>query len=399
MCIVVPCADPVQPGVWWRDDAQWRLYTPAQQQQIRAARAQGVAAVDIGIITSAVYPAGARYVVNVRTMLQTNVSSGYTRQLRILDQAAGVPRVALGVPAPQQPVRRLPGGARGPTVHWRDSSNNFQQYDAATAQAVLQAAAAGYATATTSVIYSAAYPQGHFYRIHLATMEQENLETGRRRQIWIEFPGDPGSLLALALVAPSADSRRKLIGASLERFMDDVHLQKMLKAKLSPLSIVAQRRNPYCRRGSAVYERFVDRLEATQLDETVFFSPDSRAAVEKSFEKGSPLHVAFHGTSEANIESILQNGMAPEKRKKDGDYFGNLASVSLEYCRKDPYAQYSDGYLLREDHRRGNPYFVKMLVFLLLLRRSALGCGPAGNVTVVTDSACELPILELTLSY
>eukprot|EP00897_Mesotaenium_endlicherianum_P009889 jgi/Mesen1/8929/ME000548S08431 len=385
MCLLTPCADPVQPGVWWRDDTQWRLYTPAQQQQIRAARANGLAAVDIGVIASAVYPAGARYTVNVQTMQQTNVGSGYSRQLRILDQPGGMPRAALGIPAPQQPVRRLPGGARGPTVHWCDSSNNYQQYDAATAQAVLQAAAAGTSSTTTSVIFSAAYPQGHVYSIYLDTMEQVNLETGRTRPIRIEFPQDPSSFLALALVAKSAETQRKLIHASLERFMDEGHLAKVLKSKISSRSMVSLRRNPYCKQGSPIYERFVDRVAATKLEETVFFSPDRDAAVEKSFERGSPLHVAFHGTSECNIEPILREGMAPHKRRHGADYFGNMAHVSLRYCRGQGYPD------------SGSPNHNTLLVFVLLLRQSALQSGPVGGVTIVTDTACQLPIAQLTL--
>ena len=49
------------------------------------------------------------------------------------------------------------------------------------------------------------------------------------------------------------------------------------------------------------------------------------------------LRLVFHGTPEANIESICARGLDPTRRAGQahgpGEYFGGDASVSLGYCR------------------------------------------------------------------
>ncbi|CAI5535422.1 unnamed protein product [Closterium sp. Naga37s-1] len=174
MCILLPCADPAAPGVWWRDDAQWRRYPPHLENAVRDAIARRLPSVDLGTFVSDGYPNGARYTADLRAMKQRNAQSGYAREIRGL---------------------QLPGGAPMPTIHWRDSRNNLRQYDAATARAIFRAGAQGYMCAQTAPIITDAYPLGVVYTIDLQRMVQRNPFTGRERDVVVQFPHNTGSFL------------------------------------------------------------------------------------------------------------------------------------------------------------------------------------------------------------
>lgn len=88
MCILQPCADPQEEGVWWRDDTSWKKYESALQSQIRNGVSSGLKAIDLGTIKSSVHPNGARYTVNLQKMEQVAVSSGQIRPIKIIDRQA-----------------------------------------------------------------------------------------------------------------------------------------------------------------------------------------------------------------------------------------------------------------------------------------------------------------------
>lgn len=69
----------------------------------------------------------------------------------------------------------------------------------------------------------------------------------------------------------------------------------------------------------------------------------------------APFTLAFHGTSPANVPSILKNGMLPKKRLAGGDWFAPLPFKSLSYCQKP----WGKGAVLK-----GPPY--RLILFLLL---------------------------------
>lgn len=84
MCITKACEEPTAEGVWWRDDAEWRQYDAAQAAIIQRAIKDGTKRVQLGNLASSKYARGASYVVDLTTMKQLNVASGYTRDVKIV---------------------------------------------------------------------------------------------------------------------------------------------------------------------------------------------------------------------------------------------------------------------------------------------------------------------------
>ena len=99
MCITLTCADPTQPGVWWRKEDKWVRYPPQIAQAILVAGAAGAKKQVAGLLplgqiaSSAKYSHGPTYNINLRTMRinlrmkQTNASSGYSRDVKIVPQS------------------------------------------------------------------------------------------------------------------------------------------------------------------------------------------------------------------------------------------------------------------------------------------------------------------------
>ncbi|CAI7930036.1 unnamed protein product, partial [Closterium sp. NIES-54] len=260
MCILLPCADPAAPGVWWRDDAQWRRYPPHLENAVRDAIARRLPSVDLGTFASDVYPNGARYTADLRAMKQRNAQSGYAREIRVIGAALPAPAPSQALGMPNQQGLQLPGGVPMPTIHWRDSGNNLRQSDAATARAIFRAGAQGYMCAQTAPIITDAYPLGVVYTIDLQRMVQRNPFTGRERDVVVQFPHNPLELLKLALGATGQD-RKQLLGATLEAFCSEDNVMKMLAGKISPYQIIAKRRNPNLQLGQPVFDKFVQSME------------------------------------------------------------------------------------------------------------------------------------------
>ena len=80
MCITFrPCREPDLPGIYWRDDDEWRPYDRKTSLAILRAAGQSLQSVFLGVITSRVYPNGSTYMLNLATMKQTNSRSGQER--------------------------------------------------------------------------------------------------------------------------------------------------------------------------------------------------------------------------------------------------------------------------------------------------------------------------------
>eukprot|EP00270_Netrium_digitus_P002817 TRINITY_DN13191_c0_g1_i1.p1 TRINITY_DN13191_c0_g1~~TRINITY_DN13191_c0_g1_i1.p1 ORF type:complete len:263 (-),score=51.36 TRINITY_DN13191_c0_g1_i1:157-945(-) len=87
MCITFyPCADPVAPGIYWRNDRAWCLYDEQSLKIIKEARARGAQNAVLGAICSPVYPNGANYIVDLWKLEQTNSRSGQTREVKIVHE-------------------------------------------------------------------------------------------------------------------------------------------------------------------------------------------------------------------------------------------------------------------------------------------------------------------------
>ncbi|BBN06285.1 hypothetical protein MPTK1_3g19850 [Marchantia polymorpha subsp. ruderalis] len=137
MCILQPCPDPQEAGIWWRDDVSWRKYGSAHQLQIRKGLSSGVKALDLGRIKSSVHPKGARYTVNLKKMEQVAVSSGQIRPIKIIDRRAVQAVVKKTPPQLAQASPPLPQQKNPVIVHYKDSSDVLNQYDQDTAKVLL----------------------------------------------------------------------------------------------------------------------------------------------------------------------------------------------------------------------------------------------------------------------
>lgn len=127
MCITGQCADPTQPGVWWRDDASWRLYDVESMRAILLALLKGKGSVELGGVQSAARPpgdGGASYNVDLKKMQQTNKATRHARAIKIiLPPASEVSRLLL------KAARSVPGDGvsaakKEPAVAWFRMQNS-----------------------------------------------------------------------------------------------------------------------------------------------------------------------------------------------------------------------------------------------------------------------------------
>ncbi|GAQ91195.1 hypothetical protein KFL_007410050 [Klebsormidium nitens] len=99
MCIIEAGApEPTKPGklvristgfsrrVYWRDDKVWVQYKPATAQLILKAYNNAEKTVKTGLLRSTVHPSGSHYTVDLRTLTQTNDSSGMKRPVKIIQE-------------------------------------------------------------------------------------------------------------------------------------------------------------------------------------------------------------------------------------------------------------------------------------------------------------------------
>ncbi|XP_024539172.1 uncharacterized protein LOC112349277 [Selaginella moellendorffii] len=214
MCITKECADPTEPGVWWREDDQWVQYPPDIALSIKLAKSkldssssnpadgkkQGGEAkdVEIGFHNSTKYPNGMPYKIDLERMHQVNVRSGYRREIKIVlkegEQTTIKPdevKVLASNKSRAYPTK--------PGVWWLDNHKKWVQYEPDIALRIKLAKSklesskraggkkqGGEADDQLEAAFtSAKYPNGTPYKIDLERMEQVNLMTGYRREIKI----------------------------------------------------------------------------------------------------------------------------------------------------------------------------------------------------------------------
>lgn len=134
------------------------------------------------------------------------------------------------------------------------------------------------------------------------------------------------------------------------------NIRQIVQINAASLPITAIEENPHSKVGTPLYNRFVQAWQQVQ-DQSVT--------------------LAFHGTSEGNIESICRYGLDPSKRCGQalgvGEYFGQNALTSHPYCKGGK----------------------KMLVVALLMDSTGLTCNQNG-VVVIHKPEHQLPLFVLT---
>ncbi|CAI5943896.1 unnamed protein product [Closterium sp. NIES-64] len=104
MCInFLPCSEPDVPGIYWRDDDQWRPYDRATSRAILKAASLGLQEVNLGVFTSKVYPNGQSYTLNLQTMEQRNPTADQGRPVLVI---------------PKLSLKNLSDALRTPSVVW-----------------------------------------------------------------------------------------------------------------------------------------------------------------------------------------------------------------------------------------------------------------------------------------
>lgn len=149
MCVIVPCADPKVPGVYWRENDRWVQYPADLADKILAARRnagthpQG-SIVHMGAIASVVHPGGDPYSVDVTAMKQRNTRSQYTRDVKIVEDVSTNGAVST-VQIQGLRVWRAPVRHDGSIDH-----QTWQQYSQSVSGRILNAFASGQSSVTVT---------------------------------------------------------------------------------------------------------------------------------------------------------------------------------------------------------------------------------------------------------
>lgn len=244
MCVLdAYCADPVAPGVWWRDDAEWKLYGRTEAEEIRGAVAQGLPTVDLHV-------GRAHYVVDLRgdQMTQTNVRTGNVRSVKLIDESQpgtnpfrqrfleiAVRQMKEKILALQEENDKLKSVAfmcrkcnlkavADPVVSgvwWRDDKE-WKLYEAKEAAAIRLAVAEGLPSIDLGYVVSPVHARGAHYVVDLQEMTQKNVHTGHIRDV--KIVNEPGKMsvemiLAAELAALKMKEKRSAIQRALDRGM------------------------------------------------------------------------------------------------------------------------------------------------------------------------------------
>lgn len=78
-------ADPTEKGVWWKDETKWVLYSPEDARKILRAKKNGDSNITLGSVKSVKYPSGKLYAIDLVAMKQTNVNTGFSRDIKIIN--------------------------------------------------------------------------------------------------------------------------------------------------------------------------------------------------------------------------------------------------------------------------------------------------------------------------
>ena len=92
MCRIV---DPTEKGVWWKDDTKWVLYSPEDARKILRAKKNGDSNITLGSVKSAKYPSGKLYAIDLVALKQTNVNTGFSRDIKIINPGPSDDQVSI----------------------------------------------------------------------------------------------------------------------------------------------------------------------------------------------------------------------------------------------------------------------------------------------------------------
>ncbi|GBG73099.1 hypothetical protein CBR_g12815 [Chara braunii] len=370
MCLQ-PCADPTTSGVWWRDDTRWSTYNEAMSATIKNAKQQRVhggptGSINLEVISSPAHPFGTQYSLNLDTMEQINIRTGMRRPVRIID--AGVPLLTNDGQNRPQGLNLL--------VHRREEDGRWVAFDPDQSRRIIQAAAAGPGILRMSDgSRQAGGGAEGMVLIFLSAMEQW-IFTGSR---WVKKE------IRFELKSPPVvKTSRQVLFETFEHLRSETVISEAIRKKARPSVVFTTRSNPYLKSGSVLYERFITAAESVKLLETKQDSaPEdltrSFANVLADINAACPaVELVFHGTNVANVESILQKGMDPTRRRSGGDYFGRTVLDSLRYCTPATCPR-------------------KMLAFFVL-KATSWYRSSLTSVIVVQSVQFELPVAELILS-
>lgn len=87
MCNDADIADPTENGVWWKDDTKWVLYSPENARCILRAKEDGDPNIVLGSVKSSKYSSGKVYAIDLVAMKQTNVHTGFSRDIKIINSS------------------------------------------------------------------------------------------------------------------------------------------------------------------------------------------------------------------------------------------------------------------------------------------------------------------------
>lgn len=155
MCVILPCADPTAPGVYWRENDRWQKYPDALAKKVLAAKhAHGLLTtsssphkgggyspvLQLGALASAVHPSGDAYSLDVGTMKQRNTFTQYERDVKIVEEK--VPAVGVVKTAKIQDLRvwRAPIQETGPPTAF---PRQWQECPRAESQRIIEAFVGG----------------------------------------------------------------------------------------------------------------------------------------------------------------------------------------------------------------------------------------------------------------
>ena len=138
----------------------------------------------------------------------------------------------------------------------------------------------------------------------------------------------------------------------------DAEVKKFLN-KFPKLKVTSMVENPAAKPGGELHKRFKQRWDSLPTNQRTTC-------------------LAFHGTADANISSICQNGYNPKLRKGQaygaGEYFATTPDIPLSYCKGGK----------------------RMLLNELLLGQQGTHHTMHGTIVVMKDAAHDLPRYVLT---
>ncbi|GAQ77965.1 hypothetical protein KFL_000060300 [Klebsormidium nitens] len=325
MCITGQIDDPATPGVWWREDDEWRRYGSTHADVIKEGVRNGLTWVTLeGLSDVDGEELGETYTVDLRIMQQKS-PRGFMRPVLVVDGAG-----ATGWPRGGQ---ALSANVLSPLLRiWQrgSSSDKWTRVSDLVARFLLRAAKTG---APTCLLDEG---DGSFAMVDFQSMTKTDTVTGRTAELRVACPLDGDGIAAA--IAAADHAQKKLVLHELVKSLREPDKVEGFVNEIggdSEWKLVAQRPNPYLSYESRLYQRFLDSLAHHMHDLTGLILGKSTSTGKRKRLKESPIEYVFHGTCNKNLESILKEGMDPKKRIYGYDFFAYDAELSLGYTDED----------------------------------------------------------------